>query len=289
MAHELACDRVDTQRGGARTGAHQALRAPTAEEQSDAVIERPASGQDPGAHAREPRRQALGLAIGVNGQRALEQPQAFDRSGPAARAGHAALEPAHRTGAQPCEHRAAPPCLEQQAVESVRPPYRKQVAHRPSAHVDDVLCEDGLAQGAPGVPEAEQREMFGDANAVGKACPEGVDLRVRVARGRRQEEDARLLGARETEDEVVEQRVRGLHREAAAAHREDRPVLHRRDVRAAHTASGRVRANAAGANAGEAGAPPGASAGGSGAAPSGPRKAASSRVSTTPSSAGSTR
>ena len=47
-----------------------------AEEQPDAVVERPAAGDRAVANGGEPDRQALGLAVGVHAERALEQAEA---------------------------------------------------------------------------------------------------------------------------------------------------------------------------------------------------------------------
>ena len=236
-SHELAGDRVDALRARPGTRADDALKSPPAEKQPDAVIDRPASGQAPVAHAREPDRQALGLAVGVDRQRPLEQAQPAHRRGGAARTRHPSLKPAHRTGAEPGEHGACPPRLHEQAVEPVRLPDREQVAHRSAADVDDVLGKHDLRQRALGVAEPEQGDVLGHAHAVREPRLEGVDLRRRVSGGGRQEQDARLVGSRETEHEVVEQRVGRLHREAAAAHREDEPVLDT-GGRWAHAATG---------------------------------------------------
>ena len=77
-------------------------------------------------------------------------------------------------------------------------PDREQVAHRAAAGVDDVLFENDLLQRALGLVQAEQREVFGHAQAVGESRVEGVDLPGRIARGGRQEEDPGLL-ARDSE------------------------------------------------------------------------------------------
>ncbi len=75
------------------------------------------------------------------------------------------------------------------------------------------------------------------APAIGEARLEGVDLRRRVAGGGRQEQHARLLRGAQRQHEVVEQRVGRLHREAAAAHREDLALLERDLLRCAHGAT----------------------------------------------------
>src|SRR4051794_26882937 len=65
------------------------------------------------------------------------------------------------------------------------------------------------------------------AGPPAEAGAEGRDLPRRVAGRRREEQDAGLAHARERQDELIQRRVAGLHREAAAAHREDPPALER--------------------------------------------------------------
>ncbi len=62
-------------------------------------------------------------------------------------------------------------------------PDREQVAHRAAADVEEVLGEDDLLQGTAQLVQAKQREVLGDAVAVGEAGVEGGDLRGRVAGG----------------------------------------------------------------------------------------------------------
>jgi hypothetical protein len=161
----------------------------------------------------------------VDGERARQQPEAGDRLGRAARARHAALEPAHRARAQPGEDGPALPRLGQDLVEPVRAPDRKQVAHRAAAAVDDVGLEHDVVQRPPAAVQAEQRQLVREAGALAEAHPERRDLGGGVARRRRQEQDSRLARLREREHEVVERRVVGLHREPASAHGEDDPAV----------------------------------------------------------------
>src|SRR5207302_9309667 len=89
------------------------------------------------------------------------------------------------------------------------------------------------------------------------------DLRAHVALRNREEEDARQGRIREAECEVVEQRVRRFHREAAAPHREDQALVERDRAPLAHTASGNTtdrRRRRRGVDAGAGGSPAPASA-----------------------------
>lgn len=79
MPDELSGEEIDTKSLGTRPGADDALQAPVAEEETDAVVDRPAPGEDSLAHAREPSRQALGLAVCVDGQGPREQAAAMLR------------------------------------------------------------------------------------------------------------------------------------------------------------------------------------------------------------------
>ena len=119
----------------------------------------------------------------------------------------------------------------------MRLPDGQQIAHRSSPYVDDVLLKHRLLKGALQVAQMKQRQVFRDAAATGKARLKGVDLSVGIARGCRQEEDARDRDVRggQAQHEVVEQRVTWLHREASAAHREDQPLLLAGRVHAATT------------------------------------------------------
>ena len=60
------------------------------------------------------------------------------------------------------------------------------------------------------------------AEAVAEGDREAADLLLGVAARGRQQADARLARGREREHVVVEHGRLGLHREAPAAHREDR-------------------------------------------------------------------
>ncbi len=84
IAHELAGDLIDALGAGAGPGADDASQAGALEQQADAVVQGPAAGQRALAHGREPHGQALGLAVGVDGERSLEQPQSGERLGLAA-------------------------------------------------------------------------------------------------------------------------------------------------------------------------------------------------------------
>src|ERR1041385_6144674 len=61
-----------------------------------------------------------------------------------------------------------------------------------AADVDDVLLEDDLRQRAAALGEAEEREVLGQAPAIGEARVEGVDLSGGVAGGGGQEQHAWL-------------------------------------------------------------------------------------------------
>ena len=73
----------------------------------------------------------------------------------------------------------------------------------------------------------EQREVA-RLGSAGEGRVERGDVGGRIAARRGEEADARAIaatvGAGEVEDVIVEQRVVGLHREAAAAHRDDDPL-----------------------------------------------------------------
>ncbi len=87
FAQQLAGDRVDSLGLRPGAGADDPVEPPAAEQQPDAVVQRPAARQRALAQAPEPDRQALGLSVGVDGQRALQQPEALERLGRPAGAG----------------------------------------------------------------------------------------------------------------------------------------------------------------------------------------------------------
>src|SRR3954451_6027242 len=106
----------------------------------------------------------------------------------------------------------------------MRAPGAEHADHVAAADVDHVLLEqvggqvalDGAA--APLAPE--QRHVTG-LSAAGEVAVEADHGVGGVARGRGEEADTRVLAAGEAEHEVVEQRVAGLHREAATAEGDD--------------------------------------------------------------------
>jgi hypothetical protein len=220
VADQLLADRVDAQRGGPRSRRHDSRHARAAEQQADAVVGRPAAGQLAAPHGGEPHRQPLGLAVRMDAEGTRQQAEALDRLQRPAGARHPAGEPAHRPGRQPGEHDPAPPRLRQQPVQLVRAPDREQVAHRAAADVDDILLEHDVRERTGRAVTAEERQV-GRRGSAGEAGVEGRDLRGRVAGGGGQEQDARFGPVDERQHEVVERGIVRLHREAAAAHRED--------------------------------------------------------------------
>ena len=165
------------------------------------------------------------------------QPEAGGRlGGRAERLGHAALEPAHRAGAQAGQHGPRLPGVVQAGVQAVRAPDRQQVAHRAAADVDQVLVGDDLgAAGATspggGTATGRRRGRRGRRSAARNAwiCAAGSPDAV----GRKRTRGSRAPVQRQRE--VVQRRVVGLHREAAPAHGEDgrRPRCHAAIIAAA--------------------------------------------------------
>ena len=136
-------------------------------------------------------------------QRAGQKPEPAHRGWRTAGARHAALEPAHGPGTQSRQHSTAAPRGEQQAVEFVCAPEREHVAHRAAADVHHVLLEHDLLERLARVAQAKQRQVLGHAGAIAVTGEKGVDLRGLIARGGRQEEDARALGGGQLEHEVI--------------------------------------------------------------------------------------
>ena len=203
-------------------GADDADELAVLEQQSHAVVGRPPTGK----LARRDRVQVggppVGLAVQMHRERSLEQAEPLHRRRPARRLRDPALEPAHRARAQAGEHRAPLPALPQDLVEPVCPPDGEHVAHRAAADVDDVLRQQVAAQVDRVGAEAKQREMHRLAGPVGERGMEARDLLAGVAARGREEADAGNGIAREAQDELVQRTTDGLHREAAAAHGEDR-------------------------------------------------------------------
>ena len=164
------------------------------------------------------------LLVVVDGVRAGEEAHALDRARGAVVARHRLLEPAQRAGAQPAQHDAGLPRLAQRDVEVVRPQHAHQARHAAAADVDEVLLEQVPAHVVGAAVAPEQRDVRRLAAARREVAVEADDVVVGVAGGGRQEADLRPLaagGRREAEHVVVEQRVAGLHREAAAAEGDD--------------------------------------------------------------------
>ena len=180
-------------------------------------------GSAPGAHRLEPDRQPLGLAVGVHGQRAGQQAEPGDRLGRPAGPRDAALEPAHRPGAEPGEHDAALPRLDEDArrarararsragcASSRRRRRRRPARARSRAPSASVPCRRNSDRCCARHARPPKRSWNAAICAAGS--PEAV--------GRNSTRGSRA--ARERQDEVVEGGVVGLHREAAPAHGEDR-------------------------------------------------------------------
>ena len=101
-------------------------------------------------------------------------------------------------------------------------PDREHVLGVAAADVYDILLEQEALDVVEGPHEQGEVSRLGSS---GEGGVERGDVGGQIAAGRGQEADARpiaaAVGTGEVEDVVVEQRVVGLHREAAAAHRDD--------------------------------------------------------------------
>ena len=185
-------DEVHARRARPRARRHDALERHVAEEQPDAVVGHPPRRQRPVGHRAPGRRRAApGSVSAWTDSEPGSRPRPGVGCGRARRRRHAALQPAHRPGAEPGEHDAALPRVAQHPVEPVDLPDGEQVAHRAAADVDDVLGEDDVAQRPAQVAHAEEREHLGLARPIAEGGVEAPDLVARVAAGRGQEEDPR--------------------------------------------------------------------------------------------------
>ena len=99
-----------------------------------------------GARRRPPRGRPAPLGLGVAGgpTGCRQQAEPLDGLRRAAARADAALEPAHRAGADPCQHHARFPRRPHRLVDPVLAPDREHVAHRSAADVDRVLREQVL-------------------------------------------------------------------------------------------------------------------------------------------------
>ena len=130
-------------------------------------------------------------------------------------------EPAERAGREPAEDTPASQHFAQDLVDPVRAPDAEQADDAAAADVDQVLGEQVAAQVLGPLLAAEEGDVAGLAAVGGEGPVEADDVVVGVAAGRGQEADPRPLGLGQAEHVVVEQRVPGLHREAAAAEGHD--------------------------------------------------------------------
>ena len=103
----------------------------------------------------------------------------------------------------------------------MRAPDPEQAGDAAAADVDQVLREQVLARFDRRPLAPEQRQVAGLAARSRKVAIEADQVVVGVAAGRGQEADLRARLARQVENELVEQRIAGLHREAAAAEADD--------------------------------------------------------------------
>ena len=223
-SHGLALHHVDPvgPRAAAASSTASARRVPR--NRSPAPSSTPQPGGDrAAADGVEEHRPALGLAVVVDGVRARQEAEG---RAPAPARPPDFVMPCSNQHIEPALSPAStmPACHASRRIAStpVGPPQREQVDQRAAADVDHVLREEVLAQRDRVRAEPEQRDGRRLAQLVAERGVEAADLVLGVAAGGGEQADPRLAGGRERADVVVERRVAGVHREPAAAHREDR-------------------------------------------------------------------
>ena len=165
-----------------------------------------------------------GLAVVVHAVGERQDPEpAHDLRRPVER-GDGLGEPAQRAGRQAAEDHAAAPGALEHRVDAVRAPRAQQAQDAAAADVDQVLREqvpfDVALDRARPLVAAEQRQMAAVGDR-GEATVEPHDVVVGVAAGGRDEAHPRPRAAGDLQREVIDELVAGLHREPAAAERED--------------------------------------------------------------------
>ena len=163
----------------------------------------------------------VAAALVVDAVAERQQAEALEPFRCAVEAGHRLGEPAERAGGEAAEDDPRLPGLAQDLVDPVRPPDPEQADDAAAADVDQVLGEQVRAQVLRPLLAAEEGDVAGLAAVGGEGAVEADDVVVGVAAGRGQEADARPLRPGQAEHVVVEQRVPGLHREAAATEGDD--------------------------------------------------------------------
>ena len=168
-----------------------------------------------------------GVAAGYEAEAARERGEVRPE-----RIGGPGLEPAQGSGRHAGHHDAGLPRPAQRPIDAVDAPDRHHVLGVAATDVDHVLVEE---EGLDVFDGPDEEREVARLRASGEGRVELGHVGGRVAAGRRKEADPRALpaaqGPREAQDMVVKERLVGLHREAAAAHRDDRRFAHRETTR----------------------------------------------------------
>ena len=207
-------------RAGMRPRGHDLLELGAREHERGAVVGGPAVRELARRHepreCRPPLLFAVVVRAGAAGEQAepvVEGREFVERE----RIGDGPRKPAVHAGAQAAEHDPLLPGAAQDPVEAVDAPHREQVRGIPAPDVDHVLREHERLEVAD--RPKEQLEVGRPAVERGERAVEASDGPLGVAAGGREEAHARPGRARERQDELVEQRIVGLHQQPAAAHR----------------------------------------------------------------------
>jgi len=212
LAHALAVV-LDHESAPVGARADGPMQACAAEVQRHTVL-----GGEPRAHAVGDKAVVLGAALRLGvvvdavGVRQQAQPAHDPRC--AMEGAERLLEPAQRAGRGSAQDDAAPPRFTQDRVQAVCAPGAEHAEHVAAAHVDQILAQQMCGEvvldaiGALVAPEQRQVASF----TGGREAPvEAHHVVVGVARGGRQEADARPCCPGERQHVVVEQRAVPLH------------------------------------------------------------------------------